>query len=284
MHYGIVMFPADSAIRIDELAREVEARGFESLWVPEHTHMPVNRANPFPPTSTIGPEYWRSADPFVALTMAAAVTTRLRLGTAICLVTQRDPIITAKEVASLDWLSQGRFLFGIGAGWNVEEIENHGTVFRTRFRLMKERVLAMKAMWTKDEAEFHGHLVRFDPLWLWPKPTQKPHPPILLGGHHTRAYQRVVDYCDGWLPRGVRGADVVVNGMAEIRALAEQAGRDPRTISTTVSSVRPERADLDSYQAAGVERVMFRLPSAPRDTVLPLLDQYATLADQSAQR
>ncbi len=277
MHYGVSMFPADFAIRVDELAREVEARGFESLWVPEHTHIPASRRSPYPAGGDLPPEYWRSTDPFVGLGVAAGATKNLKLGTAICLVIERDPIVMAKQVASLDWLSNGRLLFGIGAGWNAEEMENHGTAFKTRYSLMRERILAMKEIWTKDEAEFHGKFVDFGPVWSWPKPAQKPHPPVLLGGETPKVLQRIVDYCEGWIPRGRRGPDVVLNGMADLKARAEKAGRDSRTISVTVSGARSDEADLETYREAGVERVILPLPPAPRDTVLPILDQHAKL-------
>src|SRR5690349_2855374 len=179
MHLGVTLFATDYAIRPDELARAAEERGYESLWFPEHTHIPASRRSPWPGGPTLPKEYWHTHDLFVALGMAAAVTTRLRLGSGICLLVERDPITTAKEVATLDFLSGGRFLFGIGGGWNAEEMEDHGTDFRTRWKLLRERVLAMKRIWTEDEPGFEGELVQFPPLWSWPKPVQKPHPPIL---------------------------------------------------------------------------------------------------------
>src|SRR3989442_1091426 len=182
MHFGVVMFPTDYAMRVDDLARAVEARGFESLWFPEHTHIPVSRRSPWPGGPTLPKEYWHTHDLFVALATAAAVTTSLKVGSGICLLVERDPITTAKEVASLDFLSRGRVLFGIGGGWNAEEMEDHGTDFKQRWRVLRERVLAMKRIWTEDEASFEGDFVRFPPLWSWPKPVQKPHPPILLRG------------------------------------------------------------------------------------------------------
>src|SRR5438552_2189646 len=192
MHFGVVMFPTDYAMRVDDLARAVEARGFESLWFPEHTHIPVSRRSPWPGGPTLPKEYWHTHDLFVALATAAAVTTTLKVGSGICLLVERDPITTAKEVASLDFLSRGRVLFGIGGGWNAEEMEDHGTDFKQRWRVLRERVLAMKRIWTEDEAAFEGDFVRFEPLWSWPKPVQKPHPPILLGGHGPRAPARGV--------------------------------------------------------------------------------------------
>ncbi|MGH7310742.1 MAG: TIGR03619 family F420-dependent LLM class oxidoreductase, partial [Candidatus Rokuibacteriota bacterium] len=197
MDFGVVMFATDYAIRPDELGRALEERGFESLWVPEHTHIPASRRSPWPGGPNLPREYWHSYDPFVALTAAATVTTRLRLGTGICLVIERDPITTAKEVASLDRLSGGRFIFGIGGGWNAEEMENHGTDFKKRWRVLRERVLAMKEIWTKEEAEFHGEFVRFDKIWSHPKPLQKPHPPILMGGDGPTTFDRVIEFADG---------------------------------------------------------------------------------------
>src|SRR5438128_8946196 len=276
MDIGIAMFPTDYAIAPHELARLVEERGFDSLWFPEHTHIPVNRRTPYPSGGELPPEYSHTHDPFVALATVASATRRLRFGTGICLVIERDPIVTAKEVASLDLLSNGRFLFGIGAGWNREEMENHGTAYKTRFRLLRERILAMKEIWTKDEAQYHGEFVNFDPIWSYPKPAQKPHPPVLLGGESGHTLQRVVDFCDGWFPRG-RNADAILPGLADLKARAARAGRDPATISVSVFGAKPERATLDSYAAAGITRAILRLPSEGRDAVLPLLDQYAKL-------
>ncbi len=276
MHYGVFIFATDFAIRIDELARAAEARGFESLFVPEHTHIPASRRSPWPGGPDLPKEYWHTHDPFVGLATAAAVTTKLKVGTGICLVIERDPITTAKEVASLDFLSNGRFLFGIGGGWNAEEMENHGTVFKSRFRLLRERVLAMKEIWTKEEAEFHGEFVSFDPIWSYPKPVQKPHPPVLLGGESGYTLQRVVDFCDGWFPRG-RGNTDIVGLMGDLRARAARAGRDPGTISVSVFAAKPDPVVLEGYAAGGVTRAIFGLPSADRETVLPLLDQYAKL-------
>jgi probable F420-dependent oxidoreductase len=276
MHVGICIFNTDYAIRIDELARAMEARGFESLWLPEHTHIPTSRRTPFPSGEPLPEEYKHTLDPFVALSWAAAATNRLKVGTGICLVIERDPIVTAKEVASLDFQSNGRFLFGIGRGWNAEEMENHGTAFKTRSRLMRERVLAMKEIWTNDQASFHGELVSFDGIWSWPKPAQKPHPPVLLGGEGPLTYQRVVDYCDGWYPRG-RNPEAVFSGLTEIGQRAAKAGRDMKTISVSVFGAGTDPAILDRYREAGVTRAILRLPPEGRDTVLPLLDQWAKL-------
>jgi probable F420-dependent oxidoreductase len=274
MDFGVSMFATDYAIRLDELAREAEARGFESLWVPEHTHIPASRRSPWPGGPELPREYWHTYDPFVSLMYAAAVTSTLKIGTGICLVIERDTITMAKEVASLDALSSGRFLMGIGGGWNAEEMEHHGTEFNTRFKKMVEQVQAMKAIWTQDEPEFHGDYVDFDPIWCWPKPVQQPHPPVLLGGETSYTLQRVVDYCEGWLPRS-RQPELVLRGMNELQERASMAGRDMSTITVSVFGVQDDPKLVDSYREMGANRCILGLPSEGRDTILPLLDQYA---------
>ena len=274
MHIGVFQFSTDYSMRIDELARETEQRGFESLFVPEHTHIPVSRRTPFPGGTELPKEYSHTHDPFVALMAAAAATKTLRIGTGICLIIERDTITTAKSVASLDVLSNGRFEFGIGAGWNAEEMENHGTDPKTRFKRLREQVLAMKQIWTKDEAEYHGQFVNFDKIWSWPKPAQKPNPPVLLGGESGHTLQRVVDFCEGWFPRG-RSPEVILPGIKDLKARAEKAGRDFKSISISVFAAKPEQATLDTYAGAGVTRAILRLPSEGRDKILPVLDQYA---------
>jgi probable F420-dependent oxidoreductase len=275
MHIGIAYFNTDYAMPIDELAREMEARGFESLFVAEHTHIPASRKSPFA-GGELPRQYWHTLDPFVGLTAAAMVTRRLKVGTGICLLIERDTITTAKSVASLDLVSGGRFLFGIGGGWNLEEMEHHGTDPKTRFKRLEEQVRACKEIWTKEEPEFHGKFVNFDRIWSYPKPVQKPHPPILLGGESVHTLQRVVDLCDGWFPRGRAGAEPVLAGMKELHARAAKAGRDPKTISVNVFAAKPERESLDRLAAGGVTRALLLVPSEPRDEVLPLLDRYAT--------
>ena len=275
MDIGVCMFATDYAIRIDELARETEARGFESLWVPEHTHIPTSRRTPWPGGSELPLEYSHTYDPFISLMWAAAVTKTLKLGTGICLVIERDTITLAKEVASLDHLSGGRFLMGIGGGWNVEEMAHHGTEFKTRFKKMGEQVRAMKEIWTKEVAEFHGEYVDFEPIWCWPKPAQQPHPPVLLGGESNYTLQRVVDYCEGWFPRS-RQPQLVSQGMNALREYAAKAGRDMRTISVSVFGVAGDQKLIDMYRDVDVTRVILRLPSEGRETILPLLDQYAS--------
>jgi probable F420-dependent oxidoreductase len=273
---GVFYFPVDYGIDIVELARALEERGFESLFLPEHTHIPVSRRTPFPGGGELPKRYAHTHDPFVALSFAAAVTKNLRLGTGICLIPERDPIVTAKEVASLDQLSGGRIEFGIGGGWNVEEMENHGARYNTRFKLMRERILAMKALWTQDEAEYHGEMVNFDKVWSYPKPAQKPHPPILLGGETDYTLRRVVEYCDGWFPRPGRGFEIR-DQLARLRRMAEEKGRDPRTISTSVFRAPPDRATLQEYEEAGIDRAVLEIPDEGRDEILRALDRYAAL-------
>ena len=274
MHIGVTMFATDYAIPIDELARETEARGFESLWVPEHTHIPTSRRSPWPGGAELPKEYSHTYDPFVSLMLAAAVTKTLKVGTGICLIIERDTITAAKEVASLDRLSGGRFLFGIGGGWNAEEMEHHGTEFKTRFKKMGEQVRAMREIWTKDVAEFHGEHVNFEPIWCWPKPAQQPHPPVLLGGESSYTLQRVVDYCEGWFPRS-RSPELVTKGMTELKERAAKAGRDMQTISVSVFGAPGDQKLIDTYRDIGAARVILRLPSEGRDKILPRLDQYA---------
>lgn len=274
MKIGAVIFATDYSIAVTELAPALEARGFDSLFVPEHTHIPTSRRSPWRGGPVLPPEYSHTLDPFVALAAAATVTRTLRLGTGICLVTERDPIVTAKAVASLDLVSGGRFEFGIGAGWNAEEMEHHGTRFETRFRVMEDRVKAMQALWAADEASYEGAFTRFEPSWSWPKPVQKPHPPVLLGGETVHTMRRVMDFCSGWLPRGAMLPDPA-EGMARLRAAAEEAGRDPASVSATVFGARAEAAYLDACRAAGIDRALLILPSEGRETVLPLADRYA---------
>jgi probable F420-dependent oxidoreductase len=279
MKYGIAMFPTDYAIQADELAREMEARGFESLWLPEHTHIPASRKSPWPGGAPLPREYWHTLDPFVALAAAAAVTKTLMLGTGICLVIERDPISLAKEVASLDHISKGRVLFGIGGGWNAEEMEHHGTPFAERWKILRERIAAMKAIWTQEEAEFHGKYVNFDKLWSYPKPVQKPYPPILMGGAGPHARQRAADFDGHWMPIGGRAySEPIAESMADFRARAEKAGRDPAAATVTIFGVPPDESKLAGLRDAGVTRVVFFVPSAIADTVLPLLDGYAAVA------
>jgi len=276
MHIGVFIFSTDYAIDIRELATALEDRGFESLFLPEHTHIPVSRKTPWPGGGPLPKEYVHTYDPFVALSFAASATTRLMLGTGICLVPQRDPIVTAKCVASLDRLSGGRFIFGIGGGWNVDEMENHGARYETRFKLLRERVLAMKALWTEEEAAFHGDYVNFDPVWSSPKPVQKPNPPVLLGGETQHTLRRVVEFCDGWFPRAGSKFQPA-EGMSRLRQAAAEVGRDMASLQVTVFRGPTDKKSLEAYAEAGITRVLLQLPSAGRDDVLPLLDRYAAL-------
>jgi probable F420-dependent oxidoreductase len=276
MHYGVVMFATEYAMAPDELARALEERGFESLWLPEHTHIPASRQSPWPGGGELPREYWSAYDPFVALMAAAGATRRLKLGTGICLVVERDPIVLAKEVATLDRLSGGRVLFGIGGGWNGEEMANHGTAWKSRWRLLRERVLAMKEIWTKREAEFHGEFVNFDKIWADPKPIQKPHPPVIIGGDGATTFERVVEFGDGWMPL-MRPNKNPVERIPELHARLRKAGRDPKSAPVSIFFAPPKKAALDALEAAGVERAIFGVPSEMRDGVLPRLDAYAAL-------
>ena len=277
MLVGAFHFPTDYGIDIRELAQALEERGFDSLFVCEHTHIPVSRRSPFPSGGELPKRYSHTHDPFVALAFAAGATRTLKLGTGIALIPQRDPIITAKSVASLDRLSGGRFIFAIGGGWNVEEMENHGARYETRFKLLRERVLAMKELWTREHAEFHGQFVNFDPVWLYPKPLQTPHPPVLLGGETDHTLARVVEFCDGWFPRA-RGGFEPASAVARLRRAAIAAGRDPETLSITVFGAPADRGALAPYRDAGIARVLLEVPDSTRDEVLRILDRNASLA------
>jgi probable F420-dependent oxidoreductase len=276
MQVGVFYFPVDYGIDPGELAAALEARGFASLFVPEHTHIPVSRRTPFPGGGELPKKYAHTHDPFVALSFAAAATRKLLLGTGICLIPERDPIVTAKSVASLDQLSNGRFVFGIGGGWNVEEMENHGARYETRFRLMRERILAMKALWTEDEAAYHGQFVNFDAVWSYPKPKQRPHPPILLGGESDYTLRRIVDYCDGWIPRPVAGF-TPAEAKARLARMAEAKGRNPAELSITVFRAPAQAGILDEYRAAGIDAALLEIPDLGSDEILRLLDRYAAL-------
>jgi len=273
LKFGVSIFLTDYTIGPADLAVAMEERGFESLWVPEHTHIPTSRKSPWPAGGDLPQEYWHILDPFVALTAAAAVTKELRVATGICLVIQHDPIVLAKSVATLDLVSGGRFIFGVGAGWNREEMEDHGTDPERRFKLMRERIEAMKAIWTEDEAEYHGEFVDFGPMWSWPKPVQKPHPPVYVGGMGRHAIRRALRYGDGWMP--IPGAVSLSDGVAEMKRQAEEAGREPLPVTAFGVPARPEVAR--HYAEAGVDRCVFFVPPGKADTVLPLLDRQAEI-------
>jgi probable F420-dependent oxidoreductase len=277
MKLGAFYFPTDYGINIAELAKTLEDRGFDSLFVPEHTHIPTSRKTPFPSGGELPKRYAHTHDPFVGLAFAAAATKKLKVGTGICLVPQHEPIVTAKAIASLDALSGGRFVFGIGAGWNVDEMENHGATYKTRFAIMREYVLAMKEIWTKEEAKYQGQYVKFDPIWSWPKPQRKAGPPIILGGETDYTLKRVVEYCDGWFPRpraGFTGALAV----ERLKKMAEGKGRDFKSLTITVFGAPPDAAVLEEYKKAGIQDSLLAIPDLSRDEILKHIDKIAPLA------
>ena len=278
MDFGAAIFFTDYSMAPVELARALEERGVGSLWAPEHSHIPLSRRTPFPQGGELPKKYYDVMDPFVTLAAAAAATTRLQVATGVCLVVQRDPIQTAKQVASLDQISGGRFLFGIGAGWNAEEMADHGTEFTSRFRVMQERVEAMKTIWTASKPEYHGEFVDFPPMMTWPKPVQKPHPPVIVGGAFPHGARRAIAFGDGWVPHARRPQYGDVLGLLpQFRKLAVEAGRDPATLPITIFGVAEDFELVARYRDAGVARVIFNLPAAKRDEVLPVLDRCAAL-------
>ena len=280
MKTGLTYFPTDDSMRPDAFARAAEERGFESIWFAEHSHIPVSPATPTPPEPGqpgLGREYYAVADPFVGLAMAAAVTSRLRIGTGICLVPQRDVFQMAKEVATLDLFSNGRFLFGVGGGWNRPEIEDHGTDPDVRFAVMRERIEAMKALWTEEKAEYHGQHVDFGPCYAWPKPQQQPHPPVHVGGAGLRAIRRAVRYGDGWIPLMGSGEDDPVDLMPRLHEALEEAGRDPAAFEVSIYFCPPDPAVLERCRDAGITRVLLPTPSQSADQVEKILDGYAKL-------
>ena len=276
MELGVTMFATDQAIMPIQFAREVESRGFTSLYIPEHTHIPTSRRTPPPTGDEVLPEeYKRTLDPFVALGAAAGVTSRLRLGTGICLVAQRDAIVTAKEVATLDLISGGRVVVGVGFGWNREEMENHGVDFRRRRDMVREKVLSMQRLWANEKTSFEGEFVRFEESWSWPKPVQQPRPPVLLGGAGgPKLFAHIAEYADGWIPIGGAG---VAAALPELRRAAENVGRDPAELKVIPFGTIPDRGKLEYYESIGLTEVVLRVPSAPADVVLPILDGYAKL-------
>jgi probable F420-dependent oxidoreductase len=276
MELGLAILLTDYSIQPARLGSLAEERGFESLFLAEHTHIPVSRETPYPGGTELPREYSHTIDPFVGLAAAAAVTERLKVGTGVCLVIERDPIVTAKEVATLDHVSGGRVLFGVGAGWNKEEMRNHGTDPSRRWGLMRERVEAIKAIWTQEEAEYHGRYVDFDPIWSWPKPVQKPHPPVLVGGAGDKVLDRVVAYGDGWIPNRVKSPEELGERIAELQRSAEAAGRE--RIPVTVFGAKAEQRLLERFEAAGVNRSLFYLrPDEPAE-VERQLDELAGVA------
>ncbi len=279
MEIGIHFFPRESSIAIAELARVVEDEGFESLWVAEHTHIPVHPGRSVQQRGPIPESHSRLFDPWISLAVAAAVTNRIRLGTAVCLVTQHDPIVLATEIATLDVVSGGRVLFGVGVGSVVDETVNHGVTPEDRWQVLHERILAMKAIWSTDEAEYHGRFVNFDPIYQWPKPVQKPNPPVLVGGSGPHVLRRVVAYGDGWMPFRVSGSDLL-DRAAELQRMAKAKGRS--AIPVSVSGAAPDPALLERYQAAGIVRVVLQTLPPDRDAVLPLIKEYSSLVKRFA--
>ncbi|MGA8756085.1 MAG: LLM class F420-dependent oxidoreductase [Stellaceae bacterium] len=282
MDFGAAMFFTDYSMSPADLGRALEDRGFESIWAPEHSHIPSSRATPFPQGGELPQKYYDAMDPFVTLTAAAMVTRKLRIGTGVCLVTQRDPIQTAKLVVSIDQVSSGRFLFGVGGGWNAEEMADHGTAFQTRFKLMRERVEAMKAIWTEAESEYHGELVAFPKMKSWPKPVQKPHPPVIVGGAFPHAARRAIRYGDGWVPHAGRPQySDVTDFLPKFHEMMTEAGRSLAEVPITVFGV-PENLDrLKHYRDRGVARAVVSLPSAVAEEILPALDRWAELIRQA---
>jgi probable F420-dependent oxidoreductase len=280
MKFGVAICPNESTQTPAEIAVMAEERGFECLLFPEHTHIPSSRETPAPGGRELPSYYGRTYDPFIALTAAAMATERLLIGTGICLVIERDPIITAKEVASIDVLSGGRFLFGVGAGWNVEEMRNHGTEASRRFGVMRERIEAMKAIWTQDEASYSGRYVGFEKIWCWPKPAQKPHPPVMVGGNGARVLDRVLDYGDEWMPNRMSDEDLAAR-ISELQARAAEAGRD--RIPVTVVGMTPDPERISRVAEAGVDRVVFWLPPESAETVERGFDEYVGAMESYAR-
>ena len=276
MELGLAHFATDYGMQPAELARRAEELGFESLFFPEHTHIPASRDTDYPGGGELPREYSHIVDPFVGLAAAAAATERLKVGTGVCLIIERDPITTAKEVATLDHISGGRFLFGVGAGWNVEEMRNHGTDPDTRFRRMRESVEAMKAIWTEDAAEYHGRIIDFGPIWSWPKPVQKPHPPVLVGGLGEKVYDRVVAYGDEWIPNRVQSPEQLGERIDELQRRAEAAGRE--RIPVTMFGAKAEGRLLERLKAAGVTRSLFYVQAGEADEVERHLEELGKVA------
>jgi probable F420-dependent oxidoreductase len=275
MEVGLSIFPTDDSIHPVRLAKEAEARGFESLFMIEHTHIPASRKTPYPLGGNLPSIYWESYDPFVALSQAAAVTTQLRVGTGICLVPEHHPLALAKRIASLDSLSNGRFVFGIGAGWNAEELENHGVAFADRWAVTRESILAMKEVWTKKDAAFHGKHVKFDAVWSEPKPVQKPHPPILIGASSKQAIERVAEYADGWMP--IMGSCDMNERLTQLEKACAKHGRDPKKLDISVFAAPTAPGELEKLAKLGVNRVILPLPTQDEAKILSILDRYAPL-------
>jgi probable F420-dependent oxidoreductase len=277
MKFGGAMFFTEYSMAAADLAKALEERGFESVWAPEHSHIPLSRKTPFPGGGDLPKQYYDAMDPFVVLAAASQVTRKIKFGTGVALVQQRDAIQTAKLVASIDQLSQGRFLFGVGGGWNQDEMENHGTAFATRFRRMRESIEAMKEIWTKENAEYHGEFVNFGPMIARPKPVTKPHPPIHVGGAFPHGARRAIRYGDGWIPvaRTDLSADLV-----KFRQMAQEAGRNPDSMEVTLFGLGDDADRLKRFAEMGVTRVVPMFPPADADTVLPIVDRWAKIIRQ----
>ena len=278
LKFGVSMFFTDSSIAPGELGQTLEARGFESVWAPEHSHIPLSRKTPFPGGGDLPKKYADAMDPFVTLTAAAMATKKLMVGTGVCLIAQRDPIQTAKLVASIDQVTGGRFLFGVGNGWNQDEMENHGTEFTSRHKRARENIEAMKAIWTQSKAEYHGEFVNFDPMMAWPKPVQKPHPQVIVGGAYPYSARRAIRYGDGWIPQAGRGGTGEIADMIpQFRQMAAEGGRDPASIAITVWFPKQEVDLMKRYEDLGVERVVFNVESESSEKCLPTIDKIAEL-------
>ena len=274
MKIGVTIHATDKAISPVELAEEAEERGFYSLYIPEHTHIPTSRRTP-PPTGTaeLDEEYLRSPDPYIALAAASTATSRIRLGVGIGLPAQHDAITFAKQIATLDVVSGGRLVFGVGFGWNHEEMENHGIDVKRRRALVREKVLAMQSLWANDVAEFHGEFVGFEPSWQWPKPIQQPRPRTLIGGAAgPKLFAHIAEYADGWIPIGGAGLKAK---LPDLRHAMETRGRNPQSLHIVPIGIQPDREKLDYYESVGVTEAVLRLPSAARDEVMPVLDAFA---------
>ena len=278
MKFGVSIFPTAGAIRPAELAAAAEDRGFDSFWVPEHSHIPVSDMTPGPRVPGLPPMYYETMDPFVSLATAAQATEKILLGTSICLVVQRDPIQLAQEVASLDVLSNGRFQIGVGAGWNAPEIENHGTPFGKRLTVLRERIEAMKQLWSEEKAEYHGKYVDFGPAFAWPKPVQRPHPPIHVAANLPAGLKRVVSYGDGWMPMPGAGEAEPTQHIAALRAAVAESGRDPAAFEISMYYCSPDDTVIAQMTERGVDRIIFVLDANPRDAALRQLDELAATA------
>ena len=286
VQFGLTMFATDYSVPVDILAGTAEKLGFESLFVPEHTHIPASRLSPWPGGADLPRDYWHTLDPFVSLALAASATKSLKIGTGISLITERDPILMAKQVATLDFVSGGRLILGVGAGWNREEMENHGVAFSTRWKILRERILAMREIWTQDEAEYHGEFVDFDKIWAFPKPIQAGGPKILIGASSEYVFQRIADYGDGWMPifqdakrRSASGGTDYSQGIENTRAAWRRAEREGEP-DFSIFGVAHERKAVEELISIGFNRIIFGLPSANADIVLPLVEKLATIAHE----